>query len=535
MSHPLCIRGCAVTWVLQASCNIARGWDVGRSARFVGQDGTLNNLRSRLIVSHVAVVALAFVLLTLAAAVPVRRAQLRAEETRLRGVAGAVVVQAAIVQRVTSVDDSGLQALIAREARQSNSVLLLVNDDGTVVADSRAGAPAVGQRRPDLARRIANLRAGPAPEAGQALPLTRGESIGRLDRRLAALAITRDSAAPGQPSLAAVALSPERRVPVLAGVLRPLIFAGGLALLVGIVASVLLARSISQPLAQLTTAAGDINAGNLAARLPEAGDDEVAGLARAFNATLERLAATYAAQRALLANIAHELRTPLTSIQGYTQALRDGTASAPTAQAAALHVIDEEAQRMSALVNQVLQLSRLESGQLDMHPAPVALVPLLDQLRRVVLPQAQDGAVTVTVTAPPELALTADAELLTQALSNLVTNALRHTPPGGSVSISASAFVANNGARHARIAVSDTGAGIPPDELAHIFERFQRGADAAGDARGPRRFGLGLAITREIARQHGGTLTVASAPGAGTTFALHLPGVLGVADDEPAR
>jgi two-component system sensor histidine kinase BaeS len=323
-------------------------------------------------------------------------------------------------------------------------------------------------------------------------------------------------------------------VPVLAGVLRPLIFAGGLALLVGIGASVLLARSIARPLARLTTAAGDIHAGNLAARLPAAGDDEVASLARAFNATLERLAATYAAQRALLANIAHELRTPLTSIQGYTQALRDGTASAPDQQSSALNVIDDEAQRMSALVNQVLQLSRLESGQLDMHPEPVALLPLLEQLRRVVLPQAQAGEVAVTVTSPPELALMADAELLTQALNNLATNALRHTPPGGSVSISASAFVANDGARHARIAVSDTGAGIPPDELAHIFERFQRGADTAGDARSPRRFGLGLAITREIVRQHGGTLTVASAPGAGATFALHLPGVLDVMDNEPA-
>jgi two-component system sensor histidine kinase BaeS len=381
-----------------------------------------------------------------------------------------------------------------------------------------------------VALRIAALRARADAEPGQALPLARGASIGRLEGHLAALAITRGSATANQPPLAVVALSPNRRVPVLAGVLRPLIFAGALALTVGIVASVLLARSIARPLARLTTAAGNINAGNLDARLPEMGDDEVGHLGRAFNATLERLAATYAAQRALLANIAHELRSPLTSIRGYAQALRDGTASEPTAQATALTVIDEEAQRMTTLVNQVLQLARLESGQLVMQLEPVALLPLLERLRRATLPQAQAGGVEVTIAAPPTLGLTADAELLTQALSNLLTNALRHTPSGGRVSVTASTFVGNDGVRQARVAVSDTGAGIPPDQLKHVFERFQRGADADDAAGGPRRFGLGLAITREIVRQHGGTLTVSSAPGAGTTFALHLPGVLDVAD-----
>jgi two-component system sensor histidine kinase BaeS len=499
----------------------------------------LTSLRSRLIVSHVAVVALAFVLLTLAAAVPVRRAQLRAENTRLLSVADAVALQTAVVARLVNPNggNATLQTLVEREAQRGGAWLLLLSDDGTILHDSRAGA-ATGTRDARLAGEISRLRVRVDAAGARALPLALGNGIGRLNGHLAALATTTSPNTGAAARLYVVAIAPNRRVPVLAGVLRPLVFAAGLALLVGVVTSVALARSIANPLARLTSAASGISAGNLDARLPGAGDDEVGTLVRAFNAMLERLAATYTAQQTLLANIAHELRTPLTSIQGYAQALRDGAAVDATERETALAVIGAEAQRMSELVNQILQLSRLESGQLALQREPVPLAPLLARLRRTLAPQAATGGVALHVTAPDDLTVSADPELLTQALSNLAFNALRHTPSGGRVAINATTFVANDGARHARIAVSDTGSGIAADQLEQIFERFYRGPDAATDEQssvsGARRFGLGLAITREIVRRHGGTLTVASAPGAGTTFAMHLPDVLAAGDDGSA-
>ena len=324
-------------------------------------------------------------------------------------------------------------------------------------------------------------------------------------------------------------MSRSSRLPVLDRVIRPLFFAAAVAVVTGIGASLLLARSIARPITRLTSTAESISAGNLAARAEGAGDDELGRLVRAFNAMIDRLATTYASQRGLLANIAHELRTPLTSIQGYAQALRDGVARDTAERDAALSAIRDESERIDALVNQILQLSRLESGQLPTRRSPADIGALMVRTRLGLETRAREREVSLDVDAAPGLVLHADEELLAQALGNLVGNAIRHTPAGGVVTQRAGRIVTPGGAESIRISISDTGSGIAPDELPHIFDRFYRGGpdSASGVPSGPgesaRRFGLGLAIAREIVARHGGTIAVESEPGRGTTFTLDLP------------
>jgi two-component system sensor histidine kinase ResE len=243
-------------------------------------------------------------------------------------------------------------------------------------------------------------------------------------------------------------------------------------------------------------------------------------LVRAFNTMVERLASTYESQRQLLANVAHELRTPLTSVQGYAQAMRDGVLRDDTERDEALLAITEESSRMGELVNQILQLSRLESGQSELDVSVFEVAGLFERLRRQFLPLASQAQVELDFSAAPDLTLRADQELLMQAIGNLVSNGLRHTPAGGAINVRAVRAAGPLGAPLVRMMVTDSGVGIPEEQLDRIFERFYRGGTtpAAG-----RRFGLGLAIVAEIVARHGGVIAVESAIGQGTTFTIDLP------------
>jgi signal transduction histidine kinase len=221
----------------------------------------------------------------------------------------------------------------------------------------------------------------------------------------------------------------------------------------------------------------------------------------------------------LLANVAHELRTPLTSVQGYAQALRDGVLRDDQERDEALLAITEESGRMGELVNQILQLSRLESGQSELDVTSFEVADLFERLRRQFLPLAAQAQVELDFSAAPRLVLHADEGLLMQAIGNLVSNGLRHTPAGGAVNVRAVRAAGPAGAPVVRLAVTDSGAGIPEEQLDRIFERFYRG----GTTPAGRRFGLGLAIVAEIVARHHGDISVESAVGAGTTFTIDLP------------
>ncbi len=294
--------------------------------------------------------------------------------------------------------------------------------------------------------------------------------------------------------------------------LVPLAEAAVLALLLALVLAWWLSRWVARPLRRTAKAARALAEGHYQP-VPEEGPQEARLLARTFNEMARRVEASQRSQREFVANVSHELKTPITSIQGFAQAIVDGTADDPESVRTAAQVITEEAGRMHRLVLALLDLARLDAGTADLRREAVALRPLLENLCLHFRPQAETAGVRLTLEAPDGLSVTGDSDRLAQVFTNLLDNALKHTPRGGEVRVQA-----RRTADGVEVSVSDTGEGIPPEAQQRIFERFYRGdkARSGGSA------GLGLAIAREIVRAHGGDITVQSTPGKGSTFVVKL-------------
>lgn len=284
-----------------------------------------------------------------------------------------------------------------------------------------------------------------------------------------------------------------------------------------------LARSVSQPVAEMTRAAEAMARGDYEQQIAVQGDDEIARLGRAFNTMAREVNRVHRMQRDFVANVSHDLKTPLTSIQGFAQALLDGTAEAPEDRRRAAQIIYEEAERMRRLVHTLLELAKLESGQSPLADEPVDLAPLLQDAVRHAIPRAEAKQIELRVRVPETLPIVrGDRARLAQVFDNLLDNALTYTPPGGTVELSAA--LTSEGTLE--VVVADTGEGIPPEDLPRIFERFYR-ADKARAGEGST--GLGLAIVKEIVTAHGGHVAAASQPGHGTRFTVTLP----LADSRP--
>ncbi len=287
------------------------------------------------------------------------------------------------------------------------------------------------------------------------------------------------------------------------------------AVLIGLAAA--FARRISRPLGQLTQAAGRLAAGDLAVRVPDSAVREINGLAGAFNHMAAALGAADAQRRQLTADVAHELRTPLAIIRARLEGIQDGVYQAGPDQVTLL--LDETA-LLERLIEDLRLLALADAGQLPLYPEPLDPADLLREAADSFTQQATAGKVTLQVDLPATLPeISADPQRLAQVLGNLVSNALRYTPPGGTVVLRAWVEPASTPtALH--IAVTDTGQGIAPADLPHIFDRFWR-ADRARVRTGGT--GLGLAIARRIVEAHGGLIQVMSTPGQGTTITFSIP------------
>jgi two-component system sensor histidine kinase BaeS len=289
-----------------------------------------------------------------------------------------------------------------------------------------------------------------------------------------------------------------------------------LAFVVLVLAGVALARGfrrLADPLENLVKAARRVETGSYDVRVPvpARGPRELRELSRAFNTMASRLQADEQRRRALLADVGHELRTPLAVIRGNLEAIVDGVHPADEAHLAGLI---EETRVMERLVEDLRTLSLAEAGTLQLHREPTDPDVLLGEVVASYQAEAARTGVTLEVATPDDLPIVdVDPVRVREVLANLVGNAFRYTPAGGRISLSGGRSSDGQGVV---FTIADTGAGIEPELLAHVFERFAKGRESRGS-------GLGLAIAHDLVTAHGGTIDVTSEPGRGTTFVVRLP------------
>ena len=280
-----------------------------------------------------------------------------------------------------------------------------------------------------------------------------------------------------------------------------------------LVLSALDLRRMSMPLDDLLEASNKIAEGDYSTRVDESGPREVRILTRAFNSMAARLQVNDQQRRAMLADVSHELRTPLTIIQGNVEAVLDGVYPADETR---LKSILEETQILSRLVEDLRTLALAESGALQLKRESTDLTALLRETASAFQSQADIAGVNMELALKDRsLPLEIDPERIRQVLTNLISNALRYSPRGSSIKINL-AESAPGAEGHIRISVQDSGPGIAPEDLPHIFDRFYKSRDSRG-------MGLGLSIAKFIVEAHGGQITAESSEGKGTTISFSLP------------
>lgn len=479
------------------------------------------SLRTRLILTHVFIIFLTLAILAASLAFILRDYQRQVQLSRL----GDAVVPLAFQARAMFLNDVAPREALNRLQQQAGTVgsVIIVTDKGLVLADAAYG----------LTNRTINL----TPVVRTEVP--RGFFWGTHTLR------------PGRvllyAAIAAGQIGGQNVYIALANVERPffetldeigwsLAVAGGVTLIVSLLVALILARSMARPLTRLTHATEAIARGQYDHRVQAKGRDEIGRLATSFNAMAEQVQRARQMEKDFVANVSHELKTPLTSIQGFSQAMLDGTAHDAASARRAAQTIFDEAARMARLVGDLLTLARIESGQMPMARDALDLNDLLPRWveRFRARTTACDIALVAALDPLPEIS--GDAGRLEQVVANLLDNALKYSHAGGAIAVTAKSTALVSATRSSilmwrrviepppqnwiTISVADTGAGIPPEDLPRLFERFYRG-DHARVAGGT---GLGLAIAQELVVAHGGAITVESELGRGSTFTIRLPG-----------
>ncbi len=483
------------------------------------------SLSWRLIISYIIIIVVCLTLAFITLILIARPIQRRLTQTRL------IIQSRQAAQRVDNLYRQGmstekiLDRLNAWQG-QGDARLIFIDPRGTVLADSQGIWQGFQLKVP-------------APDAGAEFPKTEIFYAPEGDTFMYALSPV---GPPNQPAgyIATVGTG----TPALTGLVAELgggiVVAGLVALFVSLLLGIFIARSIALPLQQIATAAGAVAAGDYEHRLREIGPPEVKRVAASFNVMTERVERSQQAMRDFVSNVSHELKTPLTSIQGFSQAIMEGATQDEAARRRAAGIIHQEAGRMVRMVEDFLDLARIDSGQVVMNKTPLDLPQILTNTVNRLLPQAAKKKVTLIKKWGQLPPIVGDGDRLAQVFTNLLDNAVRHTPNGGRVTITSNIARGLPRPRRVRaglvqpdatttlsergdfveISVTDTGPGIPPEELARIFERFYQVDKSRKRGRGT---GLGLAIIKEIVEAHGGYVRAESTEGVGTKFVVILP------------
>ena len=300
----------------------------------------------------------------------------------------------------------------------------------------------------------------------------------------------------------------------IARLYQSLLFASGGAVLASILLGVLLARTLTRTLRELTAATRKIAKGDLTQQVPIRSNDELGELATSFNQMSADLTQSRELRRQMTADIAHELRTPLTVVLGHTEALSEGQLP-PNPET--FDIIYDETKRLNRLVEDLRTLSLSDAGELHLNRQRISPTDLLERAAAARKSEANTKEIMLEIETPSELPdVNVDPDRVTQVLVNLLDNALRYTPAGGMITLSATHIQEG-----VAIAVKDSGPGIPPEDLDYLFERFYRGDKSRQREEGGS--GLGLAIAKSLVESQGGRIRVESQLGEGATFIIELP------------
>lgn len=493
------------------------------------------SIRTKLAVSYALIVLFCLLLAGSGALILIQRYQRDAVLNERRATAATLLQRAqSLLALRPSLPEVALR--LRQEARQLGVRALIVARDGLILLDTGQEAPLTGQR----------------------IPFPIGELLGPRElavvrRRLDAdgqvyfFIILRLTPPPDLPAgMGAlpnylIVIEPEQDVqPAWRQLVPPLAIAGFLALLISTVIAVVLSRSITRPLIAMTKASEEIARGNYQQVIPTKGQDEVARLADSFGRMAREVERSRQSQRDFVANVSHDLKTPLTSIQGFSQAMLEGAIHDEEGYRRAAQVIREEAEGMGQLIQKLLDLARLDAGEVIHERVAIAPGELVKHCVEKLVPLASEKGLELNTSIPKDLpVIYGDEEHLEQALSNLVDNAIRYTPEGGRIDVAVQALNLKGGKIQGQgdipcgmpsesgldgywvvISVQDTGLGISKQDLPRIFERFYRADKSRSGAKGS---GLGLAIAKEIVEAHNGTIGVRSQANRGTCFSILLP------------
>ena len=432
----------------------------------------------------------------------------------------------------TSIDLTGAQAL----AESTGAQLVILNKAGGRVATVTPSTGQDHQPGHDATHSPGHNTSGHDQPAPQPSGMHReNDSLAPADAA-AGSAVLAAATASSAPAATASPSAAEDQVPVVAGgktvgavvidfppasqsaawqarsaILQAVGLAAAAAVALAAAAALLVSRRTTRPLTALAAAAGAVERGEGdAEQLLRPGPGELGQVSAAFAKMARGLRREDQLRRAMVADIAHELRTPVTILQGGTEELLDGIADPTPGKLTSLH---DETLRLGRLVDDLAILAAAQAAALTLHRAPADLGKIASGAADALAPQFAEAGLRLHLDTAP-VPVSADEARLTQVATNLLTNAVKYTPPGGQVTVSTRA---EPGA--ARLTVADTGPGIPAADLPHVFERFWRGSGAKGRSG----TGIGLAVVAELAAAHGGTATAASPPGGGAVFTVTLP------------
>ena len=439
-------------------------------------------------------------------------ARVQAEQDRVR--AGRVVVALAEYHRANGSWD-GVQEFVRRMSFQTERDIIVLDSEGRRIAES---SPPNGRRRGGEGRdrRFFDHADHPdyhVPPEHFAPIVSGGAQVGsvavapRGRGGFGPLLLPHDDTPPpldAEPQLTRFADA----------VRRTLTIVGLVAGAAGILLVVVMSRRMLSSISSLATAARGLGSGNLSSRASVRGSDEIAELGRTFNSMADALEESERQRQSLVSDVAHELRTPLSNIQGHIEAMQDGLLEPDADNLETVHL---QALHLNRLVDDLRLLAQSEAQELRLDLSPASVSEIVQRVTTSFRARAEAEEVRLEAAIEEALpTVTVDRVRIEQVLTNLVDNAIRHTPPGGRVAVAAS-----QAAGSIRVEVTDTGPGIPSEALPHVFDRLYR-VDPSRD-RGTGGSGLGLTIARQLVEAHGGAMRAESVEGMGSSFGFDLP------------